>query len=61
MGVSDGDVLHAELDERGRLVLEKVDPDPVARLLAAGSGLFDADAVAYQRELRDEWPSDATS
>lgn len=54
MGVRDGDVLHAELDEQGRLVLEKVDPDPVARLLQAGRGLYDTEAVAYQRELREE-------
>ena len=56
MGVQDGDLLHAEVDDRGRLVLEKVDPDPVQRLLAAGSGLYDGpDALAQQRELRAEW------
>lgn len=56
MGVQDGDLLHAEVDERGRLVLEKVDPDPVQRLLAAGAGLYEGkDAVEVQRALREEW------
>lgn len=56
MGVQDGDVLHAELDDLGRLVLEKVDPDPVRRLLQAGTGLYDGlDGLDYQRELRQEW------
>jgi len=33
-----------------------VDPDPVQRLLAAGSGLYDGrDAVEQQRELREDW------
>ena len=55
MGVRDGDLLHAEIDEHGRLVLEKVEPDPVLRLVEAGRGLYDEDPVAYQRTLRDEW------
>lgn len=56
MGVKDGDVLHAELDERGRLVLEKVEADPVRRLLRAGTGLYDGlDGVDYQRAMRQEW------
>lgn len=56
MGVKDGDVLHVELDERGRLVLEKVDPDPVQRLLQAGRGLYrGVDGVDYQRAVRREW------
>lgn len=56
MGVRDGDVLHAEIDECGRLVLEKVDPDPVRRLLQAGKGLFEGmDGVDYQRAVRQEW------
>lgn len=58
MGVSDGDLLHAEVDEQGRLILERVDPDPVARLAGAGAGLWsDVDAVEHQRALRDEWPA----
>jgi len=56
MGVKDGDLLHAEVDDRGRLVLEKVDPDPVQRLLAAGADLYDGrDAVEQQRDLREDW------
>ncbi len=56
MGVQDGDLLHAEVDDRGRLVLEKVDPDPMQRLLAAGSGLYEGrDAVEQQHELREGW------
>ena len=56
MGVSDGDLLHAEVDEQGRLVLERVDPDPVARLVDAGAGLWSGvDAVDHQRAQRDAW------
>lgn len=57
LGVQDGDVLHAEIDELGRLVLSRVDPDPVARLRAVGAGLWNGqDPVDHQRELRREWP-----
>lgn len=57
MGVRDGDLLHAELDEQGRLVLERVDPDPLARLASAGQSLWaGVDPVEQQRELRAEWP-----
>lgn len=57
MGVKDGDVLHAELDERGRLVLERVDPDPLRRLREAARSAWggDGDAVEQQRKLRAEW------
>ena len=55
MGVTDGDLLHAELDEHGRLILEKVHANPLERLIAAGSNLFEGDAVQIQRALRDEW------
>lgn len=55
MGVSDGDMLNAELDDRGRLILEKVEADPMLRLLNAGAGLYTGqDALAYQRGLRDD-------
>lgn len=55
MGVSDGDLLYAELDDRGRLVLEKVEVDPVLRLMHAGAGMYEGqDAVAYQRGLRND-------
>lgn len=58
MGISDGDLLHAEIDEHGRLVLERIETDPVDRLAAAGAGLWsDVDAVDHQRALRDEWPA----
>lgn len=57
MGVQDGDILHAELDELGRLILERVDADPLARLAAAGRALWDGvDAVEHQQALRAEWP-----
>lgn len=55
MGVRDGDMLHAQLDDFGRLVLEKVESDPLLRLIEAGRGLFAGqDAVAYQRIQRDD-------
>lgn len=57
MGVSDGDFLHAEVDDRGRLILERIETDPVERLVAAGTGLWSGeDAVEVQRALRQEWP-----
>lgn len=57
MGVRDGDLLHAELDDRGRLVLERVEADPLRRLLDAGKGLWQGvDPVAEQHALRAEWP-----
>ena len=59
MGVADGDVLHAELDDQGRLVLEKVHQDPLARLLEVGRGLHEGDPVDGQRLLREEWPDRA--
>lgn len=55
MGVRDGDLLHAELDESGRLILEKIVADPVLRLLQAAQGLYDEDPVLYQRVRREEW------
>lgn len=55
MGVQDGDILHAELDEAGRLILEKSVADPVLRLLQAAQGLYDEDPVVYQRARRKEW------
>lgn len=56
MGVTDGDLLHVDLDEHGRLVLERVEPDPLRRLSDAGRGLWHRqDAVSEQRELRADW------
>lgn len=55
MGVSDGDTLHVEIDDRGRLILEKVEADPLLRLMHAGAGLYAGqDALAYQRGLRED-------
>lgn len=56
MGVTDGDLLHVDLDEHGRLVLERVEPDPLRRLSDAGRGLWHRqDPVSEQRELRADW------
>jgi len=56
MGVIDGDVLDAHLDDEGRLVLERIDPDPLRRLGEAGRSLWHgADPVEEQRALRAEW------
>ena len=56
MGVKDGDLLHADLDDQGRLVLERVEPDPLRRLSDAGRGLWHGDdPVQAQRALRSEW------
>ncbi len=55
MGVTDGDRLSAEIDEHGRLVLEKVSEDPLARLLQAGRDLLTGDPVEGQQALREEW------
>ena len=59
MGVTDGDLLHAEVDELGRLILQKVPSQPLERLLAAGRDLYEGDPVEIQRGLREEW--DATT
>lgn len=61
MGVHDGDLLHAELDERGRLILEKVPDDPFERLVAAGRDLFVGDPLQLQEALRDDWVGRAPS
>ena len=56
LGVEEGDVLSAEIDERGRLVLEVVPADPVERLRQAAAGLYSGrDGVDEQRRLRGEW------
>lgn len=56
MGVKDGDLLDARLDDDGRLVLERVDPDPLRRVVEAGRGLWAGDdPVQEQRALRAEW------
>ncbi len=58
MGVTDGDLLHAEVDEQGRLILQKIPSHPLERLLSAGRDLFEGDPVEIQRVLREDW--DAT-
>lgn len=56
LGLHEGDRLHLEVDERGRIVLERISHDPVERLRRAGSSCFeDVDPVDFQRRLRDEW------
>ena len=56
LGVEEGDILRAEIDERGRLVLEPVPADPVERLRRAGAGLYEGlDGIEEQRRLRQEW------
>lgn len=57
LGVDEGDMLRAEIDDAGRLILEPVPSNPVERLRRAGAGIYDdIDAVREQRRLRDEWP-----
>lgn len=56
MGIGEGDVLRAEVEDEGRLILTHVPSDPLARLRQAAQGLFDGvDAVEEQRRLRAEW------
>ena len=56
LGVEEGDLLHAEIDAHGRIVLEPVPQDPLERLKRAGAGLYaGVDAVEAQRRIRDEW------
>ncbi len=56
LGIREGDRLHLQVDERGRIVLERIAEDPIERLRTVGRELFpETDPVAYQRALRDEW------
>ena len=58
MGIEEGDLLHAEIDDEGRLVLERVDADPLAQLRQVARGVWQGhDPVEHQRELRAEWPA----
>lgn len=55
LGIREGDRLHLEVDERGRIVMERIDDDPLERLRRAGAASYaDVDPVEYQRALRDE-------
>jgi AbrB family looped-hinge helix DNA binding protein len=56
LDIREGDTLRLEVDEQGRLVLEPLPRDPVARLRQAGARIFDGvDGVEEQRRLRAEW------
>ena len=58
LGIEDGDLLHAEIDENGRLVFESVDADPLARLRQGARGVWEGhDPVEHQRDLRADWPA----
>ncbi|MGI9120388.1 MAG: hypothetical protein ACR2G7_09765 [Acidimicrobiales bacterium] len=56
LGVGEGDIPRAEIDERERLVLEPVAADPVERLRRAGAAVYEGIVGhAEQRRLRREW------
>jgi AbrB family looped-hinge helix DNA binding protein len=56
LGWKEGDRLHLQVDERGRVILERVSDDPVDRLKRAGEAVFrGVDPLEEQRRLRDEW------
>ncbi|MGH8903072.1 MAG: AbrB/MazE/SpoVT family DNA-binding domain-containing protein [Egibacteraceae bacterium] len=56
LGIKEGDLLRAEIDEAGRLILELVPVHPLERLRDAAGDLFrGVDGVEYQRSLRAEW------
>lgn len=53
-GIKEGDRLHLEVDERGRILMERIDQDPVDRLRRAGARSHGGvDPVEYQRALRN--------
>ena len=56
LGICDGDLLFATLNEEGWIVMTKVSRDPLERLReAAGDAFVGVDATAFVRALRDEW------
>ena len=56
LGVEEGDVLSAEIDHDGRLVLQVLAADPLERLRQAAAGLYSGlDGVEEQQRLRGEW------
>ena len=56
LGLDEGDLLSADVDDEGRLILQKVPTDPLERLRQSGAGLYSGrDGVAEQRSLRGEW------
>lgn len=55
LNLVEGDVLHVEIDDRGRLVLERVPRDPLERLEQAAGTLFTGtDPIEEQQRLRAE-------
>jgi AbrB family looped-hinge helix DNA binding protein len=57
LGLAEGSTMNASVSEDGTLTLDPVPSDPVERLRKAFGGVFEGvDAVAYVRELRNEWP-----
>jgi AbrB family looped-hinge helix DNA binding protein len=56
LGWKEGDRLHLQVDERGRVILERASDDPVERLRRAGEAVFHGvDALDEQQRLRSEW------
>lgn len=57
LGLDEGSMMNASVGEDGKLTLDPVPGDPFERLRHIAGGVFDGiDAVAYIREMRDEWP-----
>lgn len=55
LNLVEGDVLHVEIDDGGRLVLERVPRDPLERLEQAAGTLFTGtDPIEEQQRLRAE-------
>lgn len=55
LNLVEGDVLHVEIDDRGRLVLERAPRDPLERLEQAAGTLFTGtDPIEEQQRLRAE-------
>ena len=55
LGIGEGDTLQATVCD-GKLTVTPIPSDPFERLRRAGSKFYNGvDAVAYIRELRDEW------
>ena len=56
LGVHEGDILQASVDDAGNIVLKPVPSDPLERLRKAFAKCYEGvDAVAYVRALREEW------
>ena len=56
LGLYEGDLLSADVDDKGRLILQKVPTDPLERLRQSGAGLYSGrDGAAEQRSPRGQW------